>query len=856
MLNAPLRLAAVSALLLLALPEAAAAAPETVAGPWTSKWFVELESPPSADGTSAPALSTERSEFKAAARAADVPYRQRFAYSTLFNGVSISASEEAISEIRELDGVKAVHPVQTAQLDESPGAFEPSMAFAITMTGADIARSRLGYTGRGIHVAIMDSGVDYDHPDLGGCFGPGCRVSKGYDLVGDDYNEDESDPAWQPVPRPDPFPDDCIGHGTHVAGIVAADGAVTGVAPDVTLGSYRVFGCNGSTSSDVMLAAMERIYRDGADVLNMSITETLSSWPQAPTAQAASRLVKKGMVVVAGAGNDRINGLWTAGSPGSGEHVIAAASVDNLKEMVPAFSISPDDRAIPYLGGNGSAPIPAAGTFGVAAAADACDALPAGSLAGKVALVRRGTCTFIVKGTNAAAAGAVGMVLYNNVGGIDGRPNVEGVPIPVAYIAQQDGELIAGRLDQGPVSMTWGAVSTVPNPTAGLLSSFSSYGLAADLTLKPDIAAPGGLIRSTWPLEKGAHAVLSGTSMASPHVAGAVALFLQAHPHAKARNVGARLQNSADPLPWSGGPGFGFLDHVARQGAGMLDIDDAILATTSITPGKLSLGDDAPARRTVTIANRSRRTVTYALSNADALAVAGRDLGAEHPELGPSTVSFTRTSVRVRAGGTAEVGVGISPSPALSEGAIYGGYLVFTPDVGDQPLRVAYAGYKGDYQAVPATTPTTKGFPWLARATSLSADAAGRVRPVYEKQEAGAAFTLERTTLTAGSVTRASSDSPFVLVHMNNPARRIRIELFSTRRRARLGEVFRQDFVPRNPVESILSQPWTLASALPLRLGHRPDGEYYVVMTVERALAARATPAETWTSPVFRIDRP
>jgi hypothetical protein len=433
---------------------------------------------------------------------------------------------------------------------------------------------------------------------------------------------------------------------------------------------------------------------------------------------------------------------------------------------------------------------------------------------------------------------------------------VEGVPIPVAYISQQDGELIAGRLDQGPVSMTWGAVSTQPNPTAGLISSFSSYGLAADLTLKPDIAAPGGLIRSTWPLEKGAHAVLSGTSMASPHVAGAVALFLQAHPRAKARNVGPRLQNSADPLPWSGGPGLGFLDHVARQGAGMLDIDDAILARASIAPGKLSLGDDAGALHTLTIANRGRHDVTYTLSNADALAVAGRDLGAEHPELGASTVSFTRTSVRVPARGTAKVGVRIAPGPALSEGAIYGGYLVFMPDVGDQPLRVAYAGYKGDYQAVPATTPTTKGFPWLARETRLSIDGAGRIHPVYEKQEAGAAFTLQRTTLTGGTATREGTDSPFVLVHMNNQARRIRIELFSTRRRARLGEVFRQDFVPRNPVESILSQPWTLATALPLRLGRRPDGEYYVVMTVERALAGRGTPAETWTSPVFRIDRP
>ena len=145
------------------------------------------------------------------------------------------------------------------------------------------------------------------------------------------------------MPHPDPYPDDCVGHGTHVAGIIGARGGVTGVAPDVTFGSYRVFGCNGATSADVMLAAMERIYRDGADVLNMSIAEDLSSWPQAPTAQAASRLVAKGIVVVAAAGNDRLDGLWAAGAPGVGEGVIAAASVDNLKVHVPAFAISPDD---------------------------------------------------------------------------------------------------------------------------------------------------------------------------------------------------------------------------------------------------------------------------------------------------------------------------------------------------------------------------------------------------------------------------------------------------------------------------------------------------------------------------------
>jgi minor extracellular serine protease Vpr len=896
----PLRLALVWLLLLLAVslvPGASATPPPDVVAGWSSQWFVELASAPSSDGTNQATLTAEHDQFAAAARAAGVSYRQRYAYRTLFNGVSISTSEDRISEIRNLDGVKAVYPVQTTSLDErvavDPDAFEPDLAFAIAMTGADVVHSQLGYTGRGVHVAVMDTGIDYDHPDLGGCFGTGCRVTTGYDFVGDDYDADESDPRWQPVPHPDPLPDDCLGHGTHVAGIVGAKGAVTGVAPGVTFGSYRVFGCNDGTSTDVILAAMERIYRDGADVLNMSISEDLNSWPESPAAQAASRLVRKGIVVVGAAGNDRLDGLWAAGAPGVGEDVIATASVDNLKVLLPGFTISPDDLAIAYVLGGGSPAVPIAGTFAIArtgtvtTADDACNPLPAGSLAGKVALVRRGTCPFVVKEANVAAAGALALILYNNAGG---RVSVEahGSPIPVVFIAQEDGELINSRLDGGPVSMRWGATAAVPNPTAGLLSAFSSFGLAADLSLKPDIAAPGGLIRSTWPVERGSYITLSGTSMAAPHVAGAVALYLQAHPRTKARDVRTALQNSADPVPWSLAPALGVPDYVSRQGAGLLDIDDAILATTTITPGKVSLGDSVtsdPSRhrrddedddvgggpRTLTIENDGSQAVRYALSKVDALAVAGREFGAEHPEAGPSTVEFEQhgepvTSITVRAHRKEKLEVTITPSPGLSEGAIYGGYLVFTPDVGDAPLRVTYAGYKGDYQKVDATTATTRGFPWLARRTSIAIDPAGHIRPVYTKQDVGAVFTLTPTTLNtipAGSITRASTDSPFVLMHMNNHARHIGIEVFRARSHASLGTVFEQDFVPRNSVESPLAQQWTLATAMPLdgtarsrnRRHRLADGDYYVVVTVERALAARSTPTETWTSPTFRIER-
>jgi minor extracellular serine protease Vpr len=856
------------ALALLAGPTGALAAGPagTAEGAWASQWLVELEAPPSADGTSKAALNAEHRRFRQEAEDAGVHYRRRFAYKTLFNGVSVSAPQAAAAKIGRLDGVAAVYPVEAIPLDERPEALTPDLTFALTMTGADIAQSRLGYTGRGVHVAVIDSGIDYDHPDLGGCFGRGCRVTNGYDLVGDDYQEDETDPAWQPVPHPDGNPDDCAGHGTHVAGIIGAGGGIRGVAPDVTFSAYRVFGCAGATSTDVMLAAMERVYHDGADVVNMSIGEQRNGWPQGPTAQAASRLVREGIVVVGAAGNDRLQGLYAAGGPGMGADVIDVASVDNLKRYALAFTVSPDNRGVVYIGGNGSAPVPSSGTLplartgSVASTGDACDPLPASTdVRGKVALVRRGTCDFLTKATNVAAAGAAGLVGYSNDDSFIGTPFVPGIKIPVVYISRHDGELIDSRLAAGPVSITWGAIAALPNSTAGQVSAFSSGGLAADLTLKPDLAAPGAFIQSTWPLEKARYAVLSGTSMASPHVAGAAALYLQAHPRTRARSVRAILQNSADPAP---GPN-GSVESVARQGAGLLDIDDAILATTRIVPGKLSLGDDDAARRhRLTIVNRGRSAVTYTVSAANAPAVAGRDVIFEHQETAPSMVAFTRgerpvTTVSVPAHGRARIDVRVTPDAALSEGALYGGYLVFAPGDGGPPLRVPFAGYKGDYQAVPAMTPTSQGYPWLARQTGVTD---GAIHPLYAKQDAGATFTLAPVSF--GS--RRAADIPFVLVHLNNFARRIRVEVVRPGGQRSLGEAFRQDYVIRNSVENLLAQPWSLATPLPFdgtvrRGGDRlrlPDGEYELRVTVERPLADPGTPLESWRSPPFRIDRP
>jgi minor extracellular serine protease Vpr len=332
-------------------------------------WFVELNSAPTADGGNINTIRQEKQAFRINAQNAGLKFTERFAFDTLWNGLSIQIGPSQVPALSRLDGVKAVYPVLTFSLPpETP--INPDLATALAMTGADIVQSELGYTGKGIKVAVMDTGIDYDHPDLGGdgvqrsnsnVF-PTARVIKGWDFVGDAYNADPSSAAYNPTPAPDAYPDDCNGHGTHVSGIIGANGAVKGVAPEVVFGAYRVFGCSGSTTADIMLAAMERALADGMQVLNMSIGSAFQ-WPQYPTAQASDRLVNKGMVVVASIGNSGANGLYSGGAPGVGKKVIGVASFDNTHVSLLAFTISPDNTLIGYGNAAGSPPAPLSGSF-------------------------------------------------------------------------------------------------------------------------------------------------------------------------------------------------------------------------------------------------------------------------------------------------------------------------------------------------------------------------------------------------------------------------------------------------------------------------------------------------------------
>ena len=805
-------------------------------------WFVELASPPTADGTSLAQVRQEKAAFRAAAAAARLQYGERYAFDTLWNGLSVRIAQRDVAALSRIAGVKNIYPVGVVTPSQSKLDVTPQLFTSKTMIGADIVQSQLGYTGAGVRVAVIDTGIDYTHPDLGGCFGPGCRVELGYDFVGDAFTGTNT-------PAPDSDPMDCDGHGTHVSGIIgakaASPGGVTGVAPDVTFHVYRVFGCVGRTTDDILVAALERVLADGTEVVNMSLGSQFT-WRQNPVAQSATRLVNKGIAVVASVGNAASLGLYVVGAPAVGDKVIGVASFDNLENREPYFTISPDALPIGYEYSNGvwpptsgSQPMKRTGT--TTSTADACEPLAPGSLAGFVALIREGTCTPYRQAINAQNAGAVGVVSYVSVPRTFWSPSVAGTPavtIPVVGITADGGATIDSRLASGSVTMTW-TNQTLPFPvwTAGLTSDFSSYGLSPELDVKPDIGAPGYYVYSTWPVAQGSYATFSGTSMSSPHVAGAVALLLQARPHTPSNAIRSILQNSAIPALWFGNPGLGYLDTVQKQGAGLLQIDRAILSTTIVEPGKLSLGESqgGPAVRTLTITNASDADVTYDLSHTPALSTGPNTFSLSFGT-GFASVAFSSPSVTVPAGGRASVDVTIIANAALPDRSVYDGYVIVTARGSGDVTRVAYAGFKGDYQSIRVLTPTTRGFPWLAK----------RSGTLYFNQPGGASYSMQ------------GIDIPYFIVHLDHQSRLLRATVESASGKD-WHRAFQLEYLPRSTsASSAFIFAWDGKTSAAQKTYTVPNGVYTLTITVVKALGDANNPAdvETWTSPVITVARP
>ncbi|KAK8092548.1 hypothetical protein PG999_014747 [Apiospora kogelbergensis] len=414
------------------------------------------------------------------------------------------------------------------------------------MTQVDRLRAE-GYTGKGFKVAVLDTGVDYTHPALGGCFGPGCVVSFGADLVGDAYNGSNT-----PVPDDDPW-ESCPGsdHGTHVTGIIAAKEnpfGFTGAAPGVELGVYKVFGCSGGVADDVLMAAFLRAFDDGSHIITASIGSS-SGWSDTPTAAALNRIVEAGVVVTIAAGNEGQRGMFYAGSGAAADKVTAVAMVDNDKGVYQAerasFTVNnatTDDFGwvigTPDYAANVTLPLYVTGNT-TDANDDACRPLPdqTPDLGGFIVLVREpdGTsCTVEQQARNIFNRGGRYLLMYSTTANMANAwvyelPEFRGA----AAVNRRQAAAWINLLAEGNeiiIDMTASALAETTYleddnaKTGGYVSFKSTWGPTWELNLKPTLGTVGSNILSTFPVRAGGYGVLSGTSMAAPLGAAIYAL--------------------------------------------------------------------------------------------------------------------------------------------------------------------------------------------------------------------------------------------------------------------------------------------------------------------------------------------
>ncbi|MEH7119519.1 S8 family serine peptidase [Neobacillus vireti] len=468
------------------------------------------------------------------------------------DGFSIEGSPEAIARLGQKEQVLTVSPVAKyqAETEESVkiiGGEEVRRIF-------DPHNQRL--TGKGITVGVIDTGVDYTHPDLKR------NYAGGHDLVDNDK---------------DPMETLAVGkatiHGTHVAGIIAANGKIKGVAPEAKIVAYRALGPGGGGTTEQVLAAIEQAIKDKVDVVNLSLGNDING-PDLPISLALNRAVDKGIVAVAASGNSGPN-VWTVGSPGTASKAISVGASTPTME-IPSLLIEGSRMRIQPLDGSADWDIDRSlelADGGMGKKEELTD------VQGKLVLIKRGTITFTEKAKNAREAGAKGVLIYNNLSG-SFMGNLETpLTIPVGALAKGDGVILQKKINHHGVT-----ARVLVSEERDRLADFSSRGpVTGTWEIKPDIVAPGVAINSTIP---GGYLSLQGTSMAAPHVAGACALIKQAHPDWSPLQIKAALMNTAKPI----GPNPRALYRTYEQGAGRIQVDEAIETTSLVTPSSLRFG--------------------------------------------------------------------------------------------------------------------------------------------------------------------------------------------------------------------------------------------------------------------------
>lgn len=500
-------------------------------------------------------------------------------YDKLFNGLALQATPDKLAKMKALKFIKAIHPVRkyeaTAKLTPKAG----KQSNAVIPSTLNTTK----FTGKGIKVGIVDTGIDYNHPDLK------MNYVGGYDLV--DLDEDPMETQkTEGIPTL---------HGTHVAGIIGANGDLQGVAPDADIHAYRALGPGGMGTSVQVIAALEKAVTDGMDVINLSLGNDVNG-PDYPTSIAVNRAVDLGTSVVTANGNAGPEN-WTVGSPATASKAFAVGA-STSPQSIPFLYESLEDKAIPLLAMMGALPWTLEKAYPTVNADD-----PNANIAGKIALIKRDRIPFYEKVKQAEEAGAVAVIISNNEKGMfqGSVENAENpIKIPVASISQQDGTWLQKQIENDKLTM-----DTAYQETKIDIAPFSSRGpVTINWDIKPDIVAPGANILSTVP---DGYQELQGTSMAAPHVTGAIALLKEAHPNWSNEQIIGALKTTAKSIKDEEKQDY---DPII-QGMGEIQVQQAIDTQTIIHDPSLSFGKINPYKETNTvdmkIENTTNKIQTY-----------------------------------------------------------------------------------------------------------------------------------------------------------------------------------------------------------------------------------------------------
>lgn len=497
-------------------------------------------------------------------------------YDTLLHGVAVKGKRATIKKLLDASFVRTLHPVQTYETlhldaDVSTKGVLPN----------DVHTTK--FTGKGVKVGVVDTGIDYTHPDLQK------NYRGGYDVV--DFDDD-------PMETPEDTGFGTV-HGTHVAGIIAADGDLLGVAPDAEIYAYRALGPGGQGTSVQVIAAMEAAVKDDVDILNLSLGNTING-PDFPTSIAVNKAEELGVITVIANGNAGPED-WTVGSPATASQTFSVGALEQAYKEASLYHPT-TDTTISLIEMIGTPTWDLTKDYPVTLFDGAH------SMHESIVLAERDDVPFAEKAQFAEENGAVALIIYDPDsddefhGMVDEEADL--ITIPVASIQKKDADILREETSSY-IETTY---TTIPDQVA----SFSSRGpVTMDWMIKPDILAPGARIVSTVP---GGYTELQGTSMAAPHVAGGLALLKEAHPTWTNKQLIAALETTANRLQSPTGRPY----LPTEQGMGTMSIDEAVEAKTLLHDAKLSFGKTSGFKESqtsiVTVENISEEVQTFYFS--------------------------------------------------------------------------------------------------------------------------------------------------------------------------------------------------------------------------------------------------